>query len=230
MSAAQNTVTQNWAINLQNTATVVEGVQATRQRWWLAINTPLGDDAGRPLYGTNLISWIDKPALLAAANITNEFFNAATWVPEISIKKIKYTIGTGTLTFVITYTINNTLLNDIVSITSSGITFTALEKLIAASSDIPVPQTDPNSAPVFSEVFADTFQQNNNNQTIAFTVNGLPAVPTAPVDGFANMWDLYAWVKQNWGNYGVWGLGKDILVCYLNTNYNNCSLNLGIAS
>lgn len=207
-----------WSGSVFQPGTVLQDIEVLKQRVYIVVNTPLGSDPLRPLFGTDIYSWVDKPLILAAANIKREIIDALTiWVPEVNLKSVKYTLLTAKAGQAI-----------------SGILFTV--NMSYGGGDLP-PMTFSLSRGTFAfagvagMVIADAripYNRSAGNYQLSLTVNGMVATPAPDSGGYATMAAALAFAESNWDGYGDWGMGKDVMVCYCKAGTLNAKLKISI--
>jgi len=102
-----------WCMSIQEPGVILQGIDVYRQRCYIVLNTPLGSDPCRPLFGCDWAKQIDGNAITSAANIKKEVIDALTiWVPEVKVGNVKYTIASGQIAVYISLSVagNNTTL------------------------------------------------------------------------------------------------------------------------
>lgn len=98
-----------WCMSLTQSGTILTGIDVWKQRVYIVLNTPLGSDPLRPLFGCDWFRYIDKSVLEAGPKIKKEIIDAITiWVPEVKLNKVSYTTSAGLLVFNIQITIGGT--------------------------------------------------------------------------------------------------------------------------
>lgn len=203
-----------WSGSVFTAGGVLQDIEVVKQRIYLALNTPQGTDPLRPFFGTKIVEYLDRPIYVAAAAIKLEIADAiALWVPDVTLQSITYKVTvTGAVSrcdFSIAGTwagkplpLNYTLANGVFGVTG-------LKGTLIADAAIPYNRDGDNYMPVFE-------------------VDGAAASPAPTVGGYATMELLLADAKDNWSGYGVWGMGKDCIVCYLKPEYSKAKLRIDL--
>lgn len=193
-----------WCMSASQPGTVITDIEVYKQRVYLVLNTPLGSDPFRPFFGCNYREYIDRPAPIAAVQIKKEIIEAITiWVPEVKLDKITYVITAGKIVFTIKILVNGQTLVMPFSPIRTGF-FSGIEGVKIVNREFPYDST------VVS---------------IAMTVDGV-AVTFPGTIPWTNMETMLAWLKENKGMYGTWGMSKDELILYTKSNYKKVEMSL----
>jgi len=89
-----------WCMSVQQPGVILQGIDYWKQQCYVVLNTPLGSDPLRPMFGCDWAKQVDGGSLIAAASIKQQIINALTiWVPEVTVGKITYTISAGKVVF-----------------------------------------------------------------------------------------------------------------------------------
>lgn len=89
----------DWQLKHGEIGTVVEGLEDIDQCMNIIINTPQGSDPHRPLFGTNILQYLDSPVNVAVPNIIREAIDAIeTWETRIKILAINPVIDGSQIT------------------------------------------------------------------------------------------------------------------------------------
>jgi phage baseplate assembly protein W len=176
------------------------GIEDIRQRINNVLSTIPGTDPLRPLFGSYVYHYVDKPLNVAIPNIKKEIFDSLSlWMPEIEIRSITHTVkGESQLNFNVTYLIIDDDLLDSIIYSSGDITGTTDSNSIIITALVPVKVT-------------------NGIYRVVFIVNGEDVRPDIPAIGFVTASEMLTWITSNWSNYGKWYLTSDTLVLYLNS-------------
>jgi phage baseplate assembly protein W len=175
------------------------GIADIRQRIYNVLNTVPGSDPFRPIFGSLVYLYTDKPITVAIPNIKKEIFDSLSlWMPEIQVNRIthKFT-GESQLEFAVTYTLVDDDLIDTINYSAGDITGVTDSNNIIISAFVPAKVT-------------------NGIYRVDFDVNGEQVTPTIPSAGFLTATDMLSWISNNWSNYGRWYLTADTLILYLN--------------
>ncbi len=90
----------NWQLSNKLLGEVVEGIADIRQCIGTILITTKGSDPLRPLFGSDIWQFIDKPVTVAAPNISAEILDAISkWEPRVIINSIFYTINGSRIDF-----------------------------------------------------------------------------------------------------------------------------------
>lgn len=195
-----------WAASVIVAGGVVERADVIRQRLYILIHTPLGSDPLRPLFGTKIDEWADKPLIQAAAKIKNEIADAITiWMPEVKLLGISHKFsdnGGGKvfnrIDFQIRVLWNNTELQVAYSSvrgSSAGAMAAGMQGIVIADCDLPYLRTGRQYAVTFT-VYLPGDQVRVYNAT-----------------GFLTGAEIATQGRVYWNTYGDWGCGKDT-VCF----------------
>lgn len=202
-----------WSGSVFQAGAVLQDIEVIKQRMYNVINTPVGSDPLRPFFGTNIYDYIDRPILVAVAGVKREVADAiALWLPEVELDSIRYSItsnGTVSSAEFKIYSKWNTKALPVMSFGFSrgSFVFNGLKGSVIAAADVPYNRDGDNYMPVL-------------------TVDGVVASPAPTVGGYASVAELVEWAKANWDGYGVWGMGKSTVVCYLNGDYKKARLTI----
>lgn len=83
----------NWQLSNKFLGEVSEGIDDIRQCLQTILTTTKGSDPFRPLFGSDIWKFIDRPVTDASANISAEILDAVgKWEPRIKIKTLLYDI------------------------------------------------------------------------------------------------------------------------------------------
>lgn len=96
----------NWQLSATELGQVVEGISDIKQCIGTILKTTKGSDPLRPLFGSDIWQYIDKPVTTAVANIAYEILDAiAKWETRIIIKELIYEINGARIDFFLTATL-----------------------------------------------------------------------------------------------------------------------------
>jgi len=80
----------DWQPKIDEIGAVVEGLEDIEQCLNIILNTPQGSDPHRPLFGTNILQYLDSPVNIAVPNIIREAVEAIeTWETRIKLLAIR---------------------------------------------------------------------------------------------------------------------------------------------
>ena len=174
-----------WAMNVAVPGGILQGIEAYRQRLWILLNTLKGDVPLQPFLGARIISNIDHNNVSAAAIIKADIINAiGLYMPELTVKKITYTLLASGIEFYI-------------HTSYSSYTLEPLTIRFNEQSSCIVKSVIPYKV--------------SGDYVVSLTVNNGAELVSG---GFATAALMYAWVVSEWGTYGKWGKGYDNLVLY----------------
>ena len=111
-------VPSHWQIKLNGkllTGEIVSGLDDISQALRIILNTPRGSDPLRPLFGCNLIDYLDWPENEALAFIIREIFEAiGLWEPRINLYQVKPRRGElGQWIFTLSWQVKDGILREI---------------------------------------------------------------------------------------------------------------------
>jgi len=93
----------NWQLSSERIGEVVEGISDIRQCIGTILKTTKGSDPLRPLFGSDIWQYVDKPVNTAAPNIAYEILDAlGKWETRIIIKDLQYETRIARIDFVLT--------------------------------------------------------------------------------------------------------------------------------
>ncbi len=91
-----------WSFGLEVLGDIVQGQVDIAQCIYIILVTQKGTDPLRPTFGVDLLSYIDSPTNIAAANLTREMaVQIAEWEPRVTVTEIKYKIEVSQITFTV---------------------------------------------------------------------------------------------------------------------------------
>lgn len=98
-----------WQPSLTTPGQLVEGLDDIRQCIGIILTTARGSEPLRPLFGANIIRWIDYPVNVAGPNIVLEIVEAIRlWEPRVTVEQIDYAVNEAQLTFTILWAFSGT--------------------------------------------------------------------------------------------------------------------------
>lgn len=198
-----------WCLNLQAPGEVLQGIEALKQRIYIALSTKQGTDPLRPFFGTNIPDYIDYPINIAGPRIKTEIIDALNnYVPEITVKKITYAYA------------DNGIANTAGGSVNSGLIFSITLQLgkevfgvnMNVSSGVITFDADSGGTNIVEADIPD----NADAYGVSLSINGVAASP-APPASFASIDDVTDWLDTNWGAYATWGIGIYHIVGYMKT-------------
>ena len=201
-----------WTVSIAGSGTIAEGIAAIRQCIDIIIRTTKGTDPLRPLFGSDVFKYQDAPVSIAIPNIKKAILEAVSiWETRVSISKIVHKAEVGHLYFDVHYKLKDQNLTD------------ALTVDIGKGAII----TDVQKKPL---ILIGYFPPNPSNfqLQISLILDSKTMLPLPPDQGFADGFEMYAWVKENWLNYGTWYLNNDSIVGYIKPLYTTGSLTISI--
>jgi hypothetical protein len=201
---ADNLGTTYFQLSVVGVGALAVGIEDIRQRIYNVLNSSPGTDPFRPLFGSYVYKYNDKPLDIAIPNIKKEIFSALDlWMPEIQIKTITHSINDiNQLLFNITYLLVDDDLIDSVTFSNGSLSGDTGSNSIIITAFVP-----PKYAHGVYRVY--------------FTVDDESALPPIPPEGFQSAVDILTWINTNWSNYGRWYLTETSLVLYLNSGIAN---------
>ena len=200
-----------WTLSIDGGGAIAQGVDAIRQCIDIIVRTSKGSDPLRPLFGCDVLKWIDSPINVAIPNMKKAILEAISlWEPRVKISSIKHQlVNNSNLQFNIFYGLtDDSLQESIIFLISNGgiISTTGNRKLILQGLFPPNPS--------------------NGQYQISAVLNNNELLPLPPVNGFTSLNDLYNWVQNNWSAYGQWYLTGSAIIGYINSNYTTGSITL----
>jgi len=188
--------------------TVLTDIEVYKQRCYIVLNTPIGSDPFRPLFGCDYFKYIDTNSIKAAANIKKEIIDALTiWVPEVKLGKVTSSIASGKLVFTIQITFNGESTSFPFK-AGRGAFFSGIAGTKIINRDFP---------------FGSTLV------SITLTVDGDPV--SFPMSlPWASMAEMIVWLRANKSTYGTWGMSKDELILYLDQKYKTAEMELAMVA
>lgn len=107
-------ISKDWSYSLSEFGKVVEGADDLSQCVFIILTTQKGSDPLRPDFGVDLLSYIDAPINIAAANLTQELARQTNkWEPRVTVTRVSYKIEGSQITYKVDWqradgTTNNT--------------------------------------------------------------------------------------------------------------------------
>jgi uncharacterized protein len=203
-----NVSTGVWSMSVLQPGTVLTDLDVYKQRCYIVLNTPIGTDPMRPLFGCDYRKHIDKGGAAAGAKIKSEIIDALTiWVPEVKVEKVTYKVGAGTLVF----SINLSISGKTVSLPFQagrlnffgGISGTTILNA---------------GYKWYANVLSPVLIIDGVTQSVPGTL------PWSDVPG------MMTWIRSNWAQFGTWGLGLDEVILYMSKSYKMGSLTMTFIS
>lgn len=94
----------DWSPSLIDQGQVVEGDADISQCIYIILSTEKGSDPLRPLFGTDIFRYIDKPVNIAAVNIVREIIEGVTlWEPRVKVQGVDYAVLGSQVTFIVNW-------------------------------------------------------------------------------------------------------------------------------
>lgn len=196
-----------WSLSLNGGGAIAEGVTAIRQAMMIILRTTKGSDPLRPDFGSNISLYVDQPATNSALIIMAIREALATWEPRVTVSRIVKRIELSELFIDVHFSLTDSTIQDLltVAIGDAGIVAEVPTRKLILQARIP---GNPNS-----------FQY-----AISLILDSEQVLPAPPETGFSSISDLYAWVQENWLNYGQFYRTGDMIVGYINGVYTNGSM------
>jgi phage baseplate assembly protein W len=204
-----------WTYSIVGSGTIAEGIAAIRQCIDIIIRTTKGTDPLRPLFGSDVYKYQDAPVNIAIPNIKKAILEAIEiWETRVSISRIVHRVdktNTGHLYFDIHYKLKDQNLTDALTVDIGNGSFT----------------TEVTKNPL---ILIGYFPPNPSNfqLQVSLVLDDEIMLPLPPVDGFADGFEMYQWIKENWLNYGTWYLNADSIVGYMKPVYETGSLTITV--
>ena len=166
-----------WQLSLQDVGVIAEGLDDLRQCIDIILRTSRGSDPFRPLFGSNIFDWIDKPVTQAIPNIKREIIQAlGIWEPRIEVKSIVHDLDEKRLAFNITYKPISEDLTDSVSLYLGGGYIATLPG---------------NVSYIILTAFIPESVPGSRKYNIMFSGSGNQVSPFPPVAGFSDVEDMF---------------------------------------
>jgi phage baseplate assembly protein W len=189
----------NYQLSSIGVGAIATGISDIRQCIDFILRTIPGSDPLRPLFGSDVFDYVDKPTNVAIPNIKRAIFEAVSlWETRIQIVSIVHETRESQLFFSITFTtLDSDLLNTLIW-SQAGV----LSDSSPQVSGIILSALIPGKVPT-------------GRYSVFFIVDDSQAYPAPPSYGFDTPTELLAWVKENYFGYGQWYLTAGKLVLYL---------------
>ncbi|MDI3319998.1 GPW/gp25 family protein [Pinibacter soli] len=214
MATLQQIKSPVWTYSIGGGGAIAEGVAAIRQCIDVIIRTTKGTDPLRPEFGSDVYKYQDQPVDVAIPNIKKAILDAiATWEKRVSITSIDHEVKKENTQFFITYALVDENLSDtlLIDIGNENIsTGVSINRLILQGLFPPNPS-------------ALQYQ-------IQCSLDNSDLLPSPPAQGFADTYEMYLWVKENWSNYGQWYYTSSSIVGYINPQYSIGSISIKVLS
>jgi phage baseplate assembly protein W len=213
VATLNNILSPVWSLSLEGGGAVAEGVEAIKQCLIIIVRTTPGTDPLRPEFGCGLHRFIDQPANAAIPNMKKAILDAiGRWEPRVTVNRITHSLGdNGRIIFNIGYALVDGTLPDslVVSVGTGGISTGLGRQRLVIRAYLP---------------------DNTGGQQykISGQFDGTEILPAPPTNGFASVDELFAWVQNNWLNYGQWYITGDSLVVYLNPGFTSGNLSVDL--
>ena len=118
MAKKSEIVSTNWTLDVSNKGKILQGIESVKQAVLIICTTIPGQDPLRPKFGCGAYEYLDKPINIAATEIAKAIRDALNkFEPRIENVTVTQATDVSQLTFSISYTIKNTVLNDQINIT-----------------------------------------------------------------------------------------------------------------
>lgn len=89
----QDITSADWSLAITKQGAIVDDLADINQCIYIILTTDRGSDPLRPLFGNNILRYVDKPLNSAIPNIIREIVEAIRlWEPRVNITKIKHTL------------------------------------------------------------------------------------------------------------------------------------------
>lgn len=201
-----------WTLSANGNGGIAEGLSAIRQCISIILRTTKGTDPLRPEFGSDIYQYVDAPVNIALPNIKKSILDAlALWEPRIKVIDVRHSLEISHLTFEIVYQLTGTTIIDILSFNASG--------------------GDTNDPTNTSALILQGFFPPNSDgfqYKLYAELDYSELLPTPPADGFADRYDLYLWVKNNWSVYGKWYYTSTAIVGYIKPQYKQGKIEISI--
>ena len=214
MATTSDILSPVWTLSRNGGGAVAEGIDAIKQCIDTIIRTTKGSDPLRPDFGSNIYLYQDAPVNVAVPSIKKAIIDSiTTYEPRVKITTISHVIKGSNLIFTIGFKVVDTDLQDSISasISNGGITSSVTPTNLVLRGFFP---SNPSG-----------YQYSAN-----LVLNGQNILPLMPLNGFANISDMFVWIQSNWVNYGRWYLTANSIVGYINPGYNSGTFTISILS
>lgn len=189
-----------WQLSSKGVGLIAEGLEDIRQCIDNILRTRKGSDPLRPLFGSDVFNWVDRPLPQAIPNIKKAILEALEiWEKRIQVKSVIHEFQEKYTAFQITYQSVDQELQDLLTM-YIGPGFT---NVLPSSGYIILTASIPKELPP------------NKQLKISLECNGNQVSPNPPRIGFVNPYSLLTWVQDNWGAYGTWYMTADKIILYM---------------
>lgn len=104
MATLADITSQNWSLSLAQPGEVVQGIDDIAQCINIILATQKGTDPFRPLFGADILRFVDKPVNDAIPGIIQEMITQiALWEPRVKLTRITPTIDVSSISFAIEF-------------------------------------------------------------------------------------------------------------------------------
>ena len=87
----QDITAQDWSLSLAQQGEIVTELSDINQCIYIILTTDRGSDPLRPLFGSNIFRYVDKPVNVAIPNIIREIVDGIRlWETRVSVTKISH--------------------------------------------------------------------------------------------------------------------------------------------
>lgn len=94
----------DWSFDIAKPDGIVQGSYDIAQCVFIILTTQKGTDPLRPTFGVDLLSYIDSPMNIAAANLTREIADQLNaWEPRITVTEVAYKIDVSQIIYTVTW-------------------------------------------------------------------------------------------------------------------------------
>lgn len=99
----QEITAQDWSLALAEQGSIVTELADINQCVYIILTTDKGSDPLRPLFGSNIFRYVDKPTSVAIPNIIREIIDSIRlWEQRVNITKIRHQLVDGShITFTV---------------------------------------------------------------------------------------------------------------------------------
>lgn len=93
-------ISKDWSFSLAEYGEIMQGDDDLSQCVYIIVTTIKGSDPLRPDFGVDLLSYIDAPMNVAAANLTSELAQQVNkWEPRVTVTRVTYKIEGSQITY-----------------------------------------------------------------------------------------------------------------------------------
>lgn len=108
MTITEEQKTKNWQMSSSAPGVIITDVDDINQSILNIIGTVKGSDPVNPLFGVDIMKYIDKPAQQVAPVLMKDILASInTWEKRVIVDKITYSIDESHITFDIAWNMNN---------------------------------------------------------------------------------------------------------------------------